>query len=190
MGTHRCFISVDCPPNVQAAIATFQEKFDDVPGVRLVDPAQTHVTLKFLGEIADDELDQVEELLADAVASADITSFEARFGRLGVFPEYDYISVIWVGVPKGGSAMETVHEAIEARFVDAGYEPEPHDEFTPHVTIARMDHGEGKETVQALLRTEDPDLGGTTVEEVRLKESHLRADGPEYETLSAVRLAT
>lgn len=188
MGTRRCFVSVDCPPVVQEGIAAFQERLADVPGVRTVDPAGTHVTLKFLGDVPDEEIESVTALLEEAVAATDLGPFSARYGHLGVFPEFDYISVIWVGVPEGGSAMEALHEAIEERFVAAGYDPEDHEEFTPHVTIARMDHGAGKETVQELVRTEDPDLGGATVEEVRLKESHLRSDGPEYETVAAVGL--
>lgn len=189
MGTRRCFISVDCAPPIQDAIATFQEPLANVSGVRLVEPTQTHVTLKFLGDVPDRDIDDVGEQLEDAIHATDLTPFPVRYGGIGVFPSYDYISVIWTGVRDGGRPLEILQEAIETRYVASGFDPEDHDEFVPHVTIARMDHGGGKQTVQEFVRTEDPDLGTSTVREVRLKESILRSDGPAYETLLNVPLS-
>jgi 2'-5' RNA ligase len=63
-----------------------------------------------------------------------------------------------------------------------GFDPEDH-EFTPHATVARMDHAGGKELVQERVREDDPDVGEFQVEEVRLKESVLESDGPTYSTV-------
>jgi hypothetical protein len=50
--------------------------------------------------------------------------------------------------------------------------------LTPHVTLARMDHAAAKTVVQRAVRERDPE-----VEELRLTESTLTADGPEYRTV-------
>ena len=52
--------------------------------------------------------------------------------------------------------------------------------LTPHVTLARMDNAAAKEDVQHAIRERDPDVGRLAVEELRLTESTLTADGPEY----------
>jgi 2'-5' RNA ligase len=101
---------------------------------------------------------------------------------LGVFPDLDYISVIWVGTRDGGSELTRLHEAIERKTVAMGFEPEEHD-FTPHATIARMDHAGGKALVQDVVTDRDPDVGQVHVDEIRLTESELTPDGPNYSTV-------
>lgn len=179
----RLFVSIDFPPEIQAAVTRVQAPFDGIPGVRATDPEQTHVTLKFLGDTDASRIERVEEALVTAVSRADVGPFTACVGGLGVFPEYEYISVIWVGVRDGATAMTRLHEAIEVETTSLGFDLERH-EFTPHATIARMDHGEGKGAVQRLLRERDPDLGTFDVEAVSLHESTLAPDGPVYDTVT------
>ena len=176
----RLFVSVDLD-GMADAVTAVQERFADASGLRYSDPAQAHVTLKFLGDVDRDRLPALEEELAAAVEAADVAPFTATVGGLGVFPSLDYISVVWVGFQDGGTELTALHEAIEERTVAMGFDPEDHD-FTPHVTIARMDHAGGKELVQDVVTGEDPTLGDLAVEEVRLTESSLTSDGPVYET--------
>jgi 2'-5' RNA ligase len=51
-----------------------------------------------------------------------------------------------------------------------------------------MDDARGKETVQRVVREEDPLIGSFRVESVRLKRSELTADGPAYSTVARVPL--
>ena len=187
MATRRLFLSIDLPPAICDGIAAVQEPFCDLSGVRPTDPTGSHVTMKFLGDVADERIERVERLLEKAVTDANIGPFDATVEGIGVFPSFDYISVIWLGLREGATPMTELHEALEARFVEAGFEPEEHD-FTPHVTIARVDHAASKDRIQELVREKDPHVGSFQVEEIRVKESTLTADGPVYETLCAVSL--
>jgi 2'-5' RNA ligase len=182
----RLFVSIDLD-GLGEEVAAVQELFADVPGLNLTDSEQAHVTLKFLGDTPEHRVDDVVDGLEAAVAAADVEPFEASFGGLGVFPSLEYISVVWLGVREGGAEMTRLHEAIEPRMVDLGFEPEDHD-FTPHATLARMSHAGGKETVQELVQERDPDVGRLAVESVRLTESVLGSDGPEYSTVETVSL--
>ncbi|WP_256943984.1 RNA 2',3'-cyclic phosphodiesterase [Halobacterium hubeiense] len=165
-----------------------QAKFADAEGLDFVDPGQTHVTLKFLGDVADDREDELIDALETAVADSGVEPFDAELGGLGVFPSLDYISVVWLGVGDGSAELAQLHEAIETAFVEEhGFDPEDHD-FTPHVTLARMNHAGGKELVQDLVRDRHPEVGTMRVAEVRLTESTLTCEGPEYETVHAVDL--
>ena len=183
----RLFVSVDLPETLAAAVADVQDEFSDASGLDFVDPAQAHVTLKFLGDVPEQRLEQVETTLEEAVSEAEVDPFEVEFSGVGAFPNADYINVIWLGVADGATELSALHESIEESFVETGFDPETH-EFTSHVTLARMKHAGGKEHVQELLETYDPSPGSMTVDEVRLTKSELSRDGPEYTTMHRVPL--
>jgi 2'-5' RNA ligase len=179
--SRRLFVSIDLD-GLGDAVAAAQEPFAGANGLNLVDPEQAHVTLKFLGDTDDSQLPALTDELAAAVDDAGVGPFEARFGGYGVFPSLDYISVVWLGVEAGSEEMTALHEAIEERTVAMGFAPEDHD-FTPHVTLARMDHAGSKELVQETVTERDPDVGTLDVTEIRLTESVLGPEGPEYSTV-------
>ncbi|EMA60266.1 RNA 2',3'-cyclic phosphodiesterase [Halorubrum lipolyticum] len=195
----RAFFAVDLPDRFADPIAEAQAAFEGAEGLRFVAPEQTHVTLKFLGEIADDadtdtETDDTTPALADviaagerAVADADVDPFECAISGYGVFPSLDYISVVWAGVDAGSAELTALHEALESETTALGVDPEEH-EFAPHVTLARMDDARGKGLVQEVVRERDPDVGRFEVETVRLVSSTLTSDGPAYETVASFGL--
>ncbi|WP_181685028.1 RNA 2',3'-cyclic phosphodiesterase [Halorhabdus salina] len=182
----RLFVSVDLD-GLGENVAAVQERFDGASGLNFVDPEQAHLTLKFLGDTDPDRMPEITDELAAAVDESGVEPFEGEFGGLGAFPSTDYISVVWFGVREGSEQLTRLHEAIEERTVAMGFDPEDHD-FTPHVTLARMNHAGGKELVQDVLREEDPTVGTLKVEAVRLTESVLTDDGPEYSTVESFEI--
>ncbi len=183
----RLFVSVDLPDDLTSTIADLQAEFKGASGLRFTDPGQAHLTLKFLGEVDEDRLPELERELAAAVEDAGVDPFRARFEGLGVFPDMEYISVVWLGVTEGSEEFARLHGTIEDRTTAMGFEAESH-EFTPHVTLARMEHAGGKELVQELVGEREPTVGETRIEEVRLAESRLGSDGPVYETVQSFDL--
>jgi 2'-5' RNA ligase len=178
----RLFVSVDLPDELTDAVEDVQDEFRDASGLNVTDPEQAHVTVTFLGDTPPRQVDDLTDALSAAVEDAGVGPFEATVGGLGVFPNLDYISVVWLGVEAGADEMVRLHEAVEDRTVARGFDEEDQ-EFTPHVTLARMDHAGGKELVQELVRERDPTVGTTRVEELRLTESELTPEGPAYSTV-------
>ncbi|WP_408959899.1 RNA 2',3'-cyclic phosphodiesterase [Natrinema sp. 74] len=183
----RLFVSVDLPDDLADPVADLQNEFADASGLNFTDPEQVHVTMKFLGDVGNDRLHDLERELAAAVADADVDPFTVRYGGLGVFPSLDYISVVWFGTETGGEELTRLHEAVEDRTTAMGFDPEDHD-FTPHVTLARMEHAGGKDLVQDLVRERDPTIGEARVDELRLTESTLTDEGPVYSTIESFPL--
>lgn len=183
----RAFVSVDLPDDLAAPIEALQQRMAEASGLTFTSPEQAHVTLKFLGEIDDNRVGAVKTTIAAAVGDADVGPFDATFGGIGAFPSEDYIRVVWLGVKTGSTQLTQLHDAIERRTTGIGFEPEEH-EFTPHVTLARMEHAGGKDVVQRVL-ADDPTVGSMHVEEVRLTESTLTATGPRYSTVARFPLA-
>ncbi|MFB6110480.1 MAG: RNA 2',3'-cyclic phosphodiesterase [Halodesulfurarchaeum sp.] len=183
----RLFVSVDLPSALAEPIADLQAAFEGVSGLDFVDPEQAHLTLKFLGETDPDRVEEITAALESAVETADVGPFEATFEGLGVFPDPEYIKVLWLGVSEGDEAFEALQAPIEEHLVELGFDPADH-EFTPHVTLARMRHAGGKDLVQDRLAELSPTVGEMTVEEVRLTESVLTEDGPVYETVAGFEI--
>lgn len=181
----RLFVSADL--DVTDELRPAQTPFEPLGGVRVVDPEQVHFTLKFLGETDDQRIEAVETALTEAINAAHVAPFDAAVGGYGVFPSPEYISVIWVGVRKGSEQLHRLQEAIERRMVDLGFDPADH-EFTPHATIAHMDHAAEKTRVQTIIEQQHPDLGTTHIDRVQLTESTLTPHGPEHRTVHTVGL--
>jgi len=177
----RLFVSVDLD-GLTDRVRAVQERFEGADGLNMVDPGQAHVTLKFLGGVEEDRVDELTDKLTAGVADSGVDPFTAEFGGLGVFPHLGYISVVWLGVRAGSEQLTRLHEAIEDRAVAMGFDPEEHD-FTPHVTLARMEHAGGKDLVQDVVESRDPGAGRLDIEEVRLTESVLTDEGPAYSTV-------
>lgn len=183
----RLFVSIDLPTDLAQAISAVQQEFDDASGLSFVDPAQAHLTLKFLGETTTEQLPELTDALEVAVAEAGVEPFEATFAGLGAFPSLDYIRVVWLGVEAGGEEMSQLAAAVEEQTTAIGFSPESH-EFTPHVTLARMEHAGGKEQVQETIRAQDPTVGSMDVTEIRLTKSELTEEGPVYSTVERFEL--
>ena len=181
----RLFVSVPLD-GLAEAVAAAQEPFD-LPGLTLTDPDQAHVTLKFLGEVDGSRLSELTGAIEGAVEAADVAAFDAEVGGYGVFPSLEYISVVWVGFRSGGEPLERLHEAIESRIVEMGFEAETHS-FTPHATLARMRDARSKAAVREAVESEDPDLGSLHVDGVELTESTLTDDGSVYSTVERFAL--
>ncbi|EMA70611.1 RNA 2',3'-cyclic phosphodiesterase [Halorubrum distributum] len=184
----RAFFAVDLPDSLAPAVVDAQAPFADAPGVNPVDPEQAHVTLKFLGDVGgrDDETEPtVDDVIAAgerAVDRAGVAPFKCAVAGLGVFPNREYVSVVWTGVDSGAEALTALHEALEAETTALGVDPADH-EFTPHVTLARVETAAGAEAVRDALDAERPQAGSFSVGEIRLVKSTLTESGPEYDVV-------
>ncbi|MYL67439.1 RNA 2',3'-cyclic phosphodiesterase [Halorubrum distributum] len=184
----RAFFAVDLPDSLAPAVADAQAPFADAPGVNPVDPEQAHVTLKFLGDVGGRD-DGTEPTVDDVIAAgeravdrAGVAPFKCAVAGLGVFPNREYVSVVWTGVDSGAEALTALHEALEAETTALGVDPADH-EFTPHVTLARVETAAGAEAVRDALDAERPEVGTFSVDEIRLVKSTLTESGPEYDVV-------
>lgn len=183
----RLFVSIDLPDPLADAVAAVQSNVESAEGLSLTDPHQAHFTLKFLGDVPETELSAVTEMIETAVESTAVDPFPLTVAGVGVFPSLDYIRVVWLGASEGTQQATCLHDAVESEAVERGFDPADH-EFTPHVTIGRMNHAGGKEIIQQYVQNANPKVGRFEVSEIRLKESILRSDGPEYSTVERFSL--
>lgn len=188
----RAFVSIDVEDSqIVQGIQDVQLKITQ-PGVRFVNPSIIHLTLKFLGEIAPEKIQQLERALTQAASR--FLPFEISFMGFGVFPKLSRPRVIWIGVKKQGNEdhLKALAAAVDRSLQSIGFPAEKRP-FSSHLTIGRVkfaDSGLRKQLQNLTQELAMTKLGEMVVEEVRLKESTLTPKGPIYETLVAAPLTS
>jgi 2'-5' RNA ligase len=185
----RLFVAIGLTDELLAALRSVRDRLDQAiePGaVRWVRPGGIHLTLKFLGEVRDSGLGEVEALLEQAARAGQ--PFELRVGGFGCFPSMRKPRVLWVGVEEPSGALERLQSRLERGFVDMGFRRDRHD-FHPHLTLGRVKrHVRGqalRELAEYLTEVEIAPLGSQGVQRVQLIRSELRPEGARYTTLSS-----
>jgi len=175
----RTFIAVELSERFLPDIERI-ESLLDTPGIKLVEPKQVHITLKFLGDISEDKV----EPIASALSEINCKPFESRVKGVGVFPKPSYIRVIWLGAEGN---FEALHGEVER--VLAFFKFGKDDKFSPHATLARVKQLRDKAALlEKIQKLESVDLGTMNVESISLKKSTLTPKGPIYETLREIKL--
>ncbi len=175
----RTFIAVELPERFIPEIERIESALN-TPGIKLVEPKQVHITLKFLGDISENNV----EPIASALSQVNCHPFEARVKGVGVFPKPAYIRVVWLGAEGN---FETLHSEVER--VLSPFEFEKDDKFSPHATLARVKMLKEKAVLlEKIKKLENIELGTMNVDCVALKKSTLTPKGPIYETLRGIRL--
>ena len=165
----RLFISVDLPE----AVGEFLEDLDpQVSGVRWLDSEQMHLTLSFLGEVAADPQEELQQALA-------VIRFGAFFlpvAGMGVFPRKGNPRVVWAGVGAGHPHLFQLHKRVQEAALAAGLEPDLRP-WHPHITVARCRDVPGETIRPFLKKNEGLDAGMIRVEEFHLYSSRLAPAG-------------
>ena len=110
--TTRTFVAIAVPDLLGAKLTRLQRLLaPEIPGARWSETPPFHLTLAFLGDVADVDLKPVCEAVAEA--SADFEPFELRLEGLGVFPDPARARVAWVGLTGPGlSALAELRERV------------------------------------------------------------------------------
>lgn len=127
----RLFVAIDFPDLVHQQL---QLIYGGIPGARWVEPAQLHLTLRFIGEV-DGRLASDIKAVLNTVHVEPVTLVLAGIGH---FPPRRNPEILWVGVEKN-PALEEFQTKIESALARIGIARERHN-FFPHVTIARLKH--------------------------------------------------
>lgn len=181
----RCFVAIDLTTDVRAAIVRAQTRVRTAAvhaDVRWLDPTQFHLTLKFLGAVADERVPALSAALETAVAGTSHVALAAA--GLGAFPSLARPRVLWAGITTGVPQLAALAGAIDRALGPLGFPPEARP-FRGHLTIGRVRSPRGgAELVAALRAAGAPHLGTWTAPEVVLYESRLRATGAVYVPVS------
>ena len=181
----RAFIAVNLAPPVIEEIAKVQAVLQEARGdVRWTRVESLHLTLKFLGDIARNQVEPIVSALREALRERPSLHLEAQ--GVGAFPNLKRPRVLWAGIQ--GAGIKELSETIETVLMPLDFPPEER-EFTPHLTLGRVRSLRGWERVLGVVKKyKQTYFGRSTVDQVILYQSDLRPEGAVYSVLGAVSL--
>lgn len=188
----RAFIAAPIPENVLKELASFQRTLDKTQAqVSWVRPRSMHLTLKFLGETGENQLEPIKGILQGI--SVRHRPFTLRINALGAFPDIRSPRVIWAGMDSGADNLAALAADIEKDISPLGFPPEERP-FSGHITLGRVRGNRNRAQLSALLEKikDQPHQLQLVfpVESLILYKSTLAPAGPLYQTLATATLST
>lgn len=171
----RVFISVELPREVKKEIKKIQAKLPEFVGKK-TELENLHLTLKFLGEIDREKVEQVKK----ALKKVKLKKFEAELDKLGIFTP-SFIKIVWVSLAGCNELQKQVDEALSGLF---GKEKR----FMSHVTIARVKNVKDKKKFLSEVNKIKFEKIKFKVDRFYLMESVLHEKGPEYRVIESYSL--
>jgi len=176
------FISISLPEELQNVIFKIQGELKPYHENRIswVRPHLSHITLKFLGEVAENEIPDITNVLGEiALINSPI---DLNITEIGGFPNVKNPRVLWLGVD-GGNNLEGLRDQVESKINKLGFKKETK-QFNPHLTLGRVKHLErGTKMIAKLTSINTPSIIWKATD-IKLMSSQQTPRGVNYKTLT------
>lgn len=200
--TLRAFVAITLPAQTRRALARACEEFrlaaPGSAGERWVAEENLHATLRFIGALAEDDVDRVVAALTEACA--DHRPFSMTLGRVVARPGGRRARMLWATVADGVEPAQRLAADVEDALLGT-LELVPEERaYRPHVTLCRFRKphappAEALAAADAALDAAAPSCGAETlsatvvsVPAVSLLSSTLTPSGPVYRELAGIPL--
>jgi RNA 2',3'-cyclic 3'-phosphodiesterase len=172
----RLFVAIPVPPDVQARVRELVDELRPLATVRWDRSAGSHVTVKFIGEVAPAALADIE----GALASVARPPMRIVVRGTGWFPAARAPRVFWAGV-EGPPALAELAGDIDRALAPLGIRRETR-AFAPHMTLARVTPGASLDTLRAWLRARPAlELGAFEAHDFAIYESRISDGKPLHD---------
>lgn len=179
----RTFIAIFPPPEVRESLLLAAHDLPVEGNIRWSRPENVHLTLKFLGDVPQENLEGIRDVLARVCGRH--APFEAATSGFGAFPSARKARVVWADVTEGCDPLRALSEDLEISLGSLGFSRESRRVFRPHVTIGRARGRPVRlEAAETTARGER-----FPVREVVLVRSVQGDNGAAYSTLAAYALS-
>ena len=130
MSVVRLFIAIALPTAVRDALVALAQP---LPGVNWTRPEQLHLTLRFLGDVPEEKIEDITTHLT----TVSVESFILPIEGVGAFPPKSPPRVMWIGVGHGHPRLHQLRQRIDDALLAAGLLELDVRHFHPHVTLGR-----------------------------------------------------
>ncbi len=190
MKTIRSFIAIELKDKatIEKIISFSQRLKQNQTNIKLVEPVNLHMTMKFLGNIPETLAPKIYSIIQEEINDKLFhrKNFEYRLNGVGQFNRF---SVIWIELHGNIQFLQKIKDSTEDfLFRELKIERDKRTKFKPHLTIGRLKKNKiNYKTFDSLknLINENRDLefGVFNINQVKLKESKLTPKGPIYTDL-------
>ena len=187
----RCFIAIDIGEKIRKALGNLQQHLKDKADVKKsdvkwVNPDGIHLTLKFLGEVKDDKVVEVCNIVKDVAGRH--KGFELDVESVGYFGGRS-ARVLWVGAGEGNENLLQLQKDLEQQLALAGW-PQETREFSGHLTLCRVRNTKAGVKLAAISEDyRDFKAGTILADSVSVYQSQLTPAGPIYILLGNYKMS-
>lgn len=185
--TIRAFIAIEIDEAVRGEVSAILADLKRcVADVKWVSPENIHLTLKFLGDVKKDGIEEIKNALK--VAASRAGHFNISLSEIGAFPNLNSPRVIWLGIKEGADESAKLANEIEGQLVKLGL-PKENRPFSSHLTLGRIGSPKGRQELKEIIETlnKNPSPARETikssVKHITLFQSTLTPKGPIYTNL-------
>ncbi len=173
----RAFIAIELDTETKKKIVNASKRVRTrLREVKWVERENLHITLKFLGEINDQQVKKVKKIIEE-VASGE-KDFLIKGGFIGGFPSLNRARIVFFGIEKGKSNVIRIFDTLEQKLSENGFSRDKKP-YHPHITIGRA-----KKRFYDLKDFRDVKVEFEYhVKSIVLYKSTLRPEGPLYEVV-------
>ena len=189
----RTFVAIELDHAFKVALGQVQARLKSsrVSHIgRWVSPDSIHLTLKFLGNVPVEQVEEIGQAVDCACES--LAPFHISLAGLGCFPNVRRPRVIWIGIGGDLETLARLQHSVDSELNRIGFKPERRS-FKPHLTLARIrDNARPSEREEMGMLISAEQVATTvsmTVREVSLMRSDLKPSGAVYSRLAAIRLS-
>jgi len=189
MARIRTFVALEVSESVRARAAELIAKLrESGANVSWVSSDRMHLTLKFLGDVPEQQLAEVCAAVSGVCEA--VAPFELQCAGAGAFPNVRRPRTVWIGVSEGAEPLGELQSGIVRALGKVGFRRERR-RFQGHLTLGRVrGGGPDQDALGELLRQyADFKTPLMTASEVRVYASYLDRSGPTYEVLGRCPLA-
>ncbi len=179
----RVFCAVEIPSEIRVQSAQHIKQLRECfPHVRASweQAEKMHITLKFLGEINETELEKLNSAIINTTNN--FQPFDISIEMTGAFPPRGVPRVLWLGVNDSVKSLKTLQNKLDDECAKFGFKKDTRT-FHPHLTLARLRSAEGakalKEKHESLVFKSEP----FTVREIVIMQSEPAPTGSHYTKL-------
>ena len=186
----RAFIPIELPDEIRERLeqvtAHLKEKLDEIP-VRWVPVGNIHLTLKFLGQIRENQVEAIDQEIKNTLKHH--FPFKLQAKGVGVFPSIKRPRVLWVGLSGQINRLLDLQKQLELGLEQLGFPLEKRS-YKGHLTVGRIkDRIEPQKMITAIKESSRFQSCDFVVQNVTFFKSDLKQTGAEYTRLtrSAIR---
>ncbi len=186
-GQLRVFVAVPLDPDLRDVAGGLRRRLNSAAAaLRWVPPGNLHLTLKFLGEIAEGRVDSVTDAVREVARRT--RPFAITLAGLGAFPSTRRPQVVWVAVEEGADDLVALARDLDAALYRLKF-PRERRPFRAHLTVARAKHaGRVPDLSGSVSGLGMVAVGTQAVDTLVVMESQLHPAGAIYRPIEEVGL--
>lgn len=158
------------------------------PNLKLVEPQNLHMTVKFLGNIKESLAPKIYEILNDEINKKLFQSKIYQFDLIGT-GQFRKYSVLWIKLKGDIQFLQQIKDAVESLLYNQlNIERDKRTQFKPHLTIGRLKSNKinykNFESFKKLINdNKNLEFGTFNINEIKFKKSVLTPKGSIYSDL-------